>query len=57
MQSCVSRVGPGSFLTLHYRLAGPLGDAQESSQAVLFDFNHRLAGQPATFEVHLIGVL
>lgn len=25
--------------------------------AVLFDFNHPLAGQPVTFEVHLIGVL
>ena len=26
-------------------------------EAVLFDFNHPLAGQPVTFEVHLIGVL
>ena len=25
--------------------------------AVQFDFNHPLAGQPVTFEVHLIGVL
>ena len=25
--------------------------------SVLFDFNHPLAGQPVTFEVHLIGVL
>jgi FKBP-type peptidyl-prolyl cis-trans isomerase SlpA len=25
--------------------------------AVLFDFNHPLAGQPVTFEVELIGVL
>jgi len=24
---------------------------------LLFDFNHPLAGQPVTFEVHLIGVL
>lgn len=24
---------------------------------ILFDFNHPLAGQPVTFEVHLIGVL
>jgi FKBP-type peptidyl-prolyl cis-trans isomerase SlpA len=30
-------------------------DAQ--SDAVLFDFNHPLAGQPVTFEVHVIGVL
>ena len=28
-----------------------------SNDAVLFDFNHPLAGQPVTFEVHLIGVL
>jgi FKBP-type peptidyl-prolyl cis-trans isomerase SlpA len=27
------------------------------SDAVLFDFNHPLAGQPVSFEVHLIGVL
>ncbi len=27
------------------------------SDWVLFDFNHPLAGQPVTFEVHLIGVL
>jgi FKBP-type peptidyl-prolyl cis-trans isomerase SlpA len=27
------------------------------SDAVLFDFNHPLAGQPVTFEVHVIGVL
>jgi FKBP-type peptidyl-prolyl cis-trans isomerase SlpA len=25
--------------------------------AVLFDFNHPLAGQPVTFEVQIIGVL
>ncbi|OYU72504.1 MAG: peptidylprolyl isomerase [Burkholderiales bacterium PBB5] len=25
--------------------------------ALLFDFNHPLAGQPVTFEVHVIGVL
>jgi len=25
--------------------------------AVLFDFNHPLAGQPVSFEVQLIGVL
>jgi FKBP-type peptidyl-prolyl cis-trans isomerase SlpA len=27
------------------------------TEAVLFDFNHPLAGQPVTFEVQLIGVL
>lgn len=26
-------------------------------QSLLFDFNHPLAGQPVTFEVHVIGVL
>ena len=30
---------------------------EASGGAVLFDFNHPLAGQPVTFEVHLIGVL
>ena len=30
---------------------------EASGGAVLFDFNHPLAGQPVTFEVHLVGVL
>ncbi|MCJ0765192.1 FKBP-type peptidyl-prolyl cis-trans isomerase [Variovorax terrae] len=30
---------------------------QVKADAVLFDFNHPLAGQPVTFEVHVIGVL
>ncbi len=30
---------------------------QLGEQAVLFDFNHPLAGQPVSFEVQLIGVL
>ena len=29
----------------------------DGGDAVQFDFNHPLAGQPVTFEVHLIGVL
>ncbi len=29
----------------------------EGGDAVLFDFNHPLAGQPVTFEVQVIGVL
>ncbi len=33
------------------------GDGDGAADAVLFDFNHPLAGQPVTFEVHLIGVL
>ena len=93
----VQQVQPGSFLTLHYRLAGPdgavvidtfadppatlsLGSGQlapameqrlvglaEGARArfelepgedwALFDFNHPLAGQPLSFEVHVIGVL
>ena len=32
-------------------------DGALQSGAVLFDFNHPLAGQPVTFEVELIGVL
>jgi 4-hydroxy-3-methylbut-2-enyl diphosphate reductase len=32
-----------------------VGDAS-GGQAVLFDFNHPLAGQPVVFEVHVIGV-
>lgn len=30
---------------------------ESNASAVRFDFNHPLAGQPVTFEVHLIGVL
>ena len=30
---------------------------QVTDDAVLFDFNHPLAGQPVTFEVHVIGIL
>jgi FKBP-type peptidyl-prolyl cis-trans isomerase SlpA len=33
------------------------GDGDGKPDAVLFDFNHPLAGQPVTFEVQLIGVL
>jgi FKBP-type peptidyl-prolyl cis-trans isomerase SlpA len=29
----------------------------DSPDAILVDFNHPLAGQPVTFEVHVIGVL
>jgi FKBP-type peptidyl-prolyl cis-trans isomerase SlpA len=36
---------------------GADGDGDGKADAVLFDFNHPLAGQPVTFEVHLIGVL
>ena len=33
------------------------GDLASGGDAVQFDFNHPLAGQPVTFEVHLIGIL
>ncbi len=36
---------------------GADGDGDGQADAVLFDFNHPLAGQPVTFEVHVIGVL
>jgi FKBP-type peptidyl-prolyl cis-trans isomerase SlpA len=35
--------------------AGVVRDVGDES--LLFDFNHPLAGQPVTFEVHVIGVL
>ena len=39
------------------RQVGKDGDGDGKADAVLFDFNHPLAGQPVTFEVQLIGVL
>ncbi|MBL0421565.1 FKBP-type peptidyl-prolyl cis-trans isomerase [Ramlibacter sp. AW1] len=39
------------------RQVGADGDGDGRSDAVLFDFNHPLAGQPVTFEVRVIGVL
>ncbi|MBG9388084.1 FKBP-type peptidyl-prolyl cis-trans isomerase [Caenimonas aquaedulcis] len=36
---------------------GQDGDGDGKADAVLFDFNHPLAGQPVTFEVQVIGVL
>jgi FKBP-type peptidyl-prolyl cis-trans isomerase SlpA len=39
------------------RRVGKDGDGDGKADAVLFDFNHPLAGQPVTFEVQLIGVL
>jgi FKBP-type peptidyl-prolyl cis-trans isomerase SlpA len=34
-----------------------VGQGSAGDDAVLFDFNHPLAGKPVTFEVHVIGVL
>jgi len=39
------------------RQLGEDRDGDGKPDAVLFDFNHPLAGQPVTFEVHVIGVL
>lgn len=36
---------------------GRAGADDGGAEAVLFDFNHPLAGQPVTFEVQMIGVL
>ena len=54
----------GRFASTHaIRIAGAVrqvgqdGDGDGQSDAVLFDFNHPLAGQPVTFEVQVIGVL
>jgi FKBP-type peptidyl-prolyl cis-trans isomerase SlpA len=41
----------------HYAGAVQQVGNADSADAVLFDFNHPLAGQPVTFEVQLIGVL
>ena len=37
--------------------AGAVQQVREDGDAVQFDFNHPLAGQPVEFEVHVIGVL
>jgi FKBP-type peptidyl-prolyl cis-trans isomerase SlpA len=44
--------GQGQFAGVVLQLRG-----EGAERAVLFDFNHPLAGQPVTFEVQLIGVL
>jgi FKBP-type peptidyl-prolyl cis-trans isomerase SlpA len=44
--------GAGSYAGAVVQLDGDAKDGR-----VLFDFNHPLAGQPVTFEVHVIGVL
>ena len=41
--------GEGSY-------AGAVVQVREDG-AVLFDFNHPLAGQPVTFEVEIIGII
>ena len=39
------------------QFAGTIRDFRNDGDAVLMDFNHPLASQPITFEVHLLGVL
>ncbi len=39
------------------KYAGSVLRVGGTSEAVQFDFNHPLAGQPVSFEVHVIGVL
>jgi FKBP-type peptidyl-prolyl cis-trans isomerase SlpA len=39
------------------RQVGASADEAAPAGAVLFDFNHPLAGQPVTFEVRVIGIL
>ena len=39
------------------RQVGAAGEGAGQAGAVLFDFNHPLAGQPVTFEVRVIGIL
>jgi len=39
------------------RQMGAAGAGAGQAGAVLFDFNHPLAGQPVTFEVRVIGIL
>jgi FKBP-type peptidyl-prolyl cis-trans isomerase SlpA len=39
------------------RQLGEDKDGDGKPDAVLFDFNHPLAGQPVTFEVHVIGII
>ncbi len=45
--------GQGQFAGVVLQLRG----STPQDQAVLFDFNHPLAGQPVVFEAQLIGVL
>jgi FKBP-type peptidyl-prolyl cis-trans isomerase SlpA len=47
--------GQGSYAGVVLQVGQPDGAA--GNDGVLFDFNHPLAGQPVTFEVHVIGVL
>jgi FKBP-type peptidyl-prolyl cis-trans isomerase SlpA len=47
--------GQGSYAGVVLQVGGAQEGAKDGG--VLFDFNHPLAGQPVSFEVHVIGVL
>jgi FKBP-type peptidyl-prolyl cis-trans isomerase SlpA len=49
--------GMGTYSGSVLRVGQDGAAAAAMSDAVLFDFNHPLAGQPVTFEVQVIGVL
>src|SRR5659263_592720 len=72
MTSTLATVQPGSFLTLHYRMAGPVGDVIstfDGKPATLTLGTGELSptleayllglpeGTHATFELHVIGIL
>ena len=49
--------GQGQFAGVVLQLRNDIDGGDRKDGAVLFDFNHPLAGQPVTFEVQLIGIL
>lgn len=49
--------GASSYAGVVRQLRGTAGVDSLEPAAVLFDFNHPLAGQPVVFEVQIIGVL
>lgn len=49
--------GTGTYAGVVRQLRGQAGTDSTRPSAVLFDFNHPLAGQPVQFEVQIIGVL
>jgi len=49
--------GMGTYSGFVVRVGQDSGNGADKSDAVLFDFNHPLAGKPVTFEVRVIGVL
>jgi hypothetical protein len=55
-----ARLGQGDFGlgVQHSHHSTPMSlTSKRTDGAVLFDFNHPLAGQPVTFEVEIIGII